>query len=129
MLKRKRTPTSTSYCVTKLIACPDFPALAVRPTRWIYVLLSGGRSKFTTISTDGISSPLAATSVATRISRLRARNFPNAPRRADCESCPCNGIAPKPSARSRMARRCVSFTVRVNIMADWPANSESRFTK
>ena len=74
---------STSYCVTKEIAFPAFPARAVRPTRWMYVLLSGGRSRLRTTSTEGMSRPRAATSVATSILRLPALNFPSAPRRED----------------------------------------------
>ena len=81
------------------------------------------------MSTEGTSRPRAATSVATRMSLLRDLNLFRAPRRADWLSWPWRGMAPRPRARSRMARRWVSLTVRVKIMADWPANSFIRWTR
>lgn len=68
----------------------------------------------------------AATSVATRISREPALNLLSAPRRADCDSWPCRGIAPNPSVRRRIANRWVSLTVLVKIMVEWPAKLLTR---
>lgn len=80
----------------------------------------GGRAL---TSTFGMSRPRAATSVATRISRLPALNLFSAPRRLDWLSWPCSGMAPRPRVRRRIARRCVSLTVLVKTTVDWPGNS------
>ena len=76
-----------------------------------------------------MSRPRAATSVATRMFLLPERNLPRAPRRELWDNWPWSGMAPRPSERRRMARRWVSLTVRVKIMADWPENSLRRYTR
>ena len=54
----------------KLIAVPFLPYLPLLPILWIYVSLLRGKSKLITSSTDGISIPRAAISVATSMVTL-----------------------------------------------------------
>ena len=51
---------------TRVIACPFLAALAVRPTRWMYVWCTLGISTLMTVLTPVISNPRAAISVASR---------------------------------------------------------------
>ena len=64
-LRNLRKPSSSGN--RKRRAWPHPPALAVRPTRWMYSFGSSGGSYWTIQSTSGMSSPLAATSVQHRI--------------------------------------------------------------
>eukprot|EP00962_Isochrysis_galbana_P061034 scaffold36187_cov135-Isochrysis_galbana.AAC.5 len=78
-----------------------------------------------TKSTEGMSNPRAATSVAIRMLRSPALNLFSAASRLGCANCPCNGTAPKPSARSVRARRCAFAHVDTKTMAVLPASSLS----
>lgn len=62
----------------KDIALPVFPQRPVRPIRWTYSSMEEGRSKFTTCCTCSISSPRAATEVATRTGHFPVRKSPSA---------------------------------------------------
>ena len=89
-----------------------------------------------TASTDGMSRPREATSVATNIFRVLDLNLLSEDKRVDCESCPCKGIAPditelakldtsaichrfhslRPRARRSMETRVAFETVRTKII-------------
>eukprot|EP00982_Pelagococcus_subviridis_P013049 31210-Pelagococcus_subviridis.AAC.18 len=72
----KSTRKPISSFVRMECATPDRPARATRPTRCTKSFGRGGKSKFTTLSNSGMSIPRAATSVTTKTSLFRARNFP-----------------------------------------------------
>ena len=61
-----RSNKHSVYRVYNVMQVPLLPARAVLPARWIYESISFGGSLWITKSTEGISKPLEATSVATR---------------------------------------------------------------
>ena len=77
--------------------------------------LTCGTSKLMTTSTDGMSRPREATSVATRMLRSPLLNLLSAPRRLGWLMWPWMGTAPKPRLRSSSAMRRVDSQVRVKI--------------
>lgn len=58
-----------------VIQTPLYPALAVLPTLWIYLVTSYGSSKLITAFNSLISNPLAAKSVANKKSYLKVKEF------------------------------------------------------
>mmetsp|Transcript_33016 Transcript_33016/g.81239 ORF Transcript_33016/g.81239 Transcript_33016/m.81239 type:complete len:289 (+) Transcript_33016:215-1081(+) len=73
---------------------PVAPARPVRPLRWMYVSASLGGSHCTTISTPVMSRPRAATSVATSVWNLLARNPASTTSRWAWLMSPCSALAP-----------------------------------
>mmetsp|Transcript_2682 Transcript_2682/g.10648 ORF Transcript_2682/g.10648 Transcript_2682/m.10648 type:complete len:287 (+) Transcript_2682:600-1460(+) len=73
---------------------PVAPPRPVRPDRWMYVSASFGGSHCTTSSTPEMSSPRAATSVATSVWNLLARNPARTTSRCDWFTSPCSALAP-----------------------------------
>ena len=73
---------------------PVAPPLPVRPDRWMYVSASFGGSHCTTNSTPLMSSPRAATSVATRVWNLFALKSASTTSRCAWFTSPCNALAP-----------------------------------
>mmetsp|Transcript_21014 Transcript_21014/g.46681 ORF Transcript_21014/g.46681 Transcript_21014/m.46681 type:complete len:229 (-) Transcript_21014:1174-1860(-) len=90
---------STSFIIlrreslTRVMARPPRPARAVRPTLCTYMLRLRGISALITVRTPGMSRPLAATSVATRMSTCSLRNRSRARYRCACDTSPCSSAA------------------------------------
>lgn len=60
----------TSFFCKSVRAVPSFPALAVRPTRWMYVFMYGGGSYEMTNSTFSISIPRAIASEQIKLKNI-----------------------------------------------------------
>lgn len=71
--KNRKKPSSSGLKINSACPVPVSPR-AVRPTRWMYSRVSSGGSNCTIQSTCGMSSPLAATSVHSRIPLLASQN-------------------------------------------------------
>ena len=102
----------------KLIARPLFPARAVRPMRWTCTSGSQASSKLTTSSSDLISRPRAATSVATNIRTLPLAKRTRVWSRSRCSKSPCNAIALCPTSFSASQTNWQSFLVLQNTTQD-----------
>uniref|UniRef100_A0A8W7PSX2 Uncharacterized protein n=1 Tax=Anopheles coluzzii TaxID=1518534 RepID=A0A8W7PSX2_ANOCL len=83
---RRTSPFATLrfFSLKKEVAVPRLPIRPVRPMRCTYSSTSAGRSKLITCFTFGMSSPRAATAVATRIGQRPQRNRRSASSRSAC---------------------------------------------
>jgi len=79
----------------------------------------------TTRSTEGMSRPREATSVATRMGHARALNLPRAPRRCFCDLFECRAAACSPSSASVSSRSWQLRVVPVKMMQLRTPNSSS----
>mmetsp|Transcript_1056 Transcript_1056/g.3900 ORF Transcript_1056/g.3900 Transcript_1056/m.3900 type:complete len:208 (-) Transcript_1056:779-1402(-) len=84
---------------------PEAPARPVRPLRWMYVSGSFGGSLCTTSATPDMSSPRAATSVATKTWKRPLRKPSSVDSRVACGMSPWSSLAPalSPSVAARLA--------------------------
>uniref|UniRef100_A0A182VF21 Uncharacterized protein n=1 Tax=Anopheles merus TaxID=30066 RepID=A0A182VF21_ANOME len=87
---RRTSPFATLrfFSLKKEVAVPRLPIRPVRPMRCTYSSTSAGRSKLITCFTFGMSSPRAATAVATRIGQRPQRNRRSASSRSACVRSP-----------------------------------------
>eukprot|EP00982_Pelagococcus_subviridis_P004399 29150-Pelagococcus_subviridis.AAC.2 len=95
-------------------AVPRFPARAVRPTLWRYDASVRGASYEITASTPAMSSPRAATSVATRWDASPTRKLSSAASLCVCDRSPWSSAATIPARPITIFSRCACCFVREN---------------
>ena len=95
-------------------ATPFRPARATLPTLCTKSLGRGGKSKFTTLSSNGMSIPRAATSVTTNTLVFRARNFPMFNFRAAKSMVPYTELHENPSCSKTVTNNSTWCLVAAN---------------
>ena len=105
-MSRSRSATNRGFdfCERRVYAAPSvFPPRPARPTLCACVSTESGASADTTVRTDGMSNPLAATSVATRQCVSPLAKARRAALLLAWSMSPCNAAQRTPAARSRSA--------------------------
>ena len=93
-----------SSTLARLKAQPASSPRPVRPTRWVCTSTSGVMSTLITASSCAMSSPRAATSVATSTEQLRLAKRTSTWSRSRCSRSPCSASALMPCACSTSTR-------------------------
>ena len=105
--------------LARFSARPSASPRPVRPMRWMWISASGVTSTLITASSCAMSSPRAATSVATSTEQLRLANCTSTWSRSRCSSSPYSASALKPCACSTCtrSRHCCLVLQKASVLA------------